>query len=751
MRYARFEPRFPSLPCALVCIGVCVAVCITACTTTGVVPRTDVATGKAPDARAPADPITALNARAKAGGVVESIHGMTVADPYRSLEQHSELTDAWIEAQTDRTERALAALRNPARDERLFQLLSIGSIGEIALGGSRVFATVREGTREQAALYVLENIPPAGEQAALGVPLLDPLSFGERASIDYFFPSPSGKRVAIGISHSGDERSVLQIIDVASRALLSERIEHAKWSAVAWLNDESGFYYTRYPAEGEPRYNADEPDTYFPAVLFHRIGSELSRDVRVWSSQVATDFPFPVVSDDDRYVVLHNQRTWTATDVQLFDRGAKPSARVLAPDAAHPLVPVLMGADREAIGTIHHGRLFLLTNLNADRKRIVSVPLAHPSDQSAWRDLVPEGPGTIESWTLANDQIAVHTVQDVRSQLALFDLDGKLISSIAMPTAGSIESLASDPKTGALAYLFSSFFYPPALFARATMSEEPSIRHQVTHDLDLSAYEVTQAKVASADGTLIPLYAVHKKGLAHDGQAPVLLTGYGGFNVSLLPDFTRNAIYWLERGGVYVVANLRGGAEYGESWHRSGMLENKPHVFEDFEAVLRWLSTSRISNPQRIAIIGGSNGGLLMGAAITRAPALFAAAVAQVGLYDMLRYPLFPPAALWITEYGDPREAKAAQWLHAYSPYHRVVDGTHYPAVMIETADRDTRVHWAHSTKLTARLQEAQAGSRPIYFYMEHEQGHGSGTRLRDLVEQYSRYYAFIEHELNLR
>jgi prolyl oligopeptidase len=682
-----------------------------------------------------------LNAQARALGVTETLHGMTIQDPYRALEQRSALTDAWITAQTQRTEDALAKLRDPAREERLAQLLSIGSFGSLAIGGERVFALVREGQREQAALFEMTT--------SLGEPLLDPLSHGERAAIDWIYPSLSGRFITLGLSNNGDERSTLRVLDVDKRALLADSIAHAKWSSVAWLSDDSGFYYTRYPAEGEPQWNAEEPDSYFPLVLFHRLGSDPKTDIVVWRSERATDFLYGSLSDDDRYLVLHNMRTWTAIDVHLFDRGADAEARALTPEAAHPLRPIVTGIENQTSGVVHQGQLYLLTNIAADRKRIVRAPVDRAADQAAWQDVVPESSATIEGWTIAKDQLLVHTVENVRSHLSLRRLDGTGLTELPLPTAGSVEGLSADPVTGHFAFGFSSFFYPPAIFAKRGAMPEPI--YQVPNDLDLASLEITQLRARSKDGTEVPVHLVHKKGMARDAKNPVLLTGYGGFNVALLPDFTRNALYWIERGGVYAVANLRGGSEFGESWHRAGMLEHKQHVFEDFEAVLELLSTSKISAPERIAIMGGSNGGLLVAAAITRAPQRFAAAIANVGLYDMLRYHLFPPAQIWTSEYGDPREPDAARWLAAYSPYHHVVPGTRYPAVLIESADHDTRVHWAHSTKLAARLQEAQGGERPVYFYLEKQQGHGAGTRLHDLVVQYSRAYAFIETQLGVR
>lgn len=711
-----------------------------------------------PSAVGPADvehDIARLNAEARRGAVTETLHGVAVEDPYRALESDTPATRAWIEAQTARTRKALAALENPLTAARLEALLGIGYIDSVSVGGTRLFVTMREGKREQAALYVVEDGKLAAE------PLVDPLTWGERAALDWSFPSPDGRYVAFGISENGDERSVLQVIDVAARKLVADRIDHAKWCSLSWLNDASGFYYSRYPRPGEPNYDAKEEDTYFPRVFFHRLGGDPTGDPRVFGSETKTDFPYVAVGDQDRWVVVGNFRGWTASDVYLLDRGARADARVVAPDATHALVPVVTGEDKLTTGVVHRGALYLVTNIDAPKKRVVRVAPTRAADRKAWRTIVAESAAAIEDWALTRDTLAVHYIADVRSRLAWFALDGETRGDVALPTGGSIESIGAQPGSSRLAFVFDSFFEPPTLFvedlgatgapAQGKARPAPTRVHQVAHDLDTRAFTQSEATVKSADGTPVHVYYVHRKDLARDGENPVLLTGYGGFDVSLLPEFTRTALYWLERGGVYAVANLRGGGEFGETWHRAGMLAQKPRVFEDFEAVIRWFSESRISRPEKIAISGGSNGGLLMGAMITRVPGAFRAAVADVGLYDMLRYPLFPPAALWITEYGDPKQPEAARWLGAYSPYHRVNVDTAYPAVLVETADHDTRVHWAHSTKFAARLQEAQAGPLPIYFHMEKQQGHGRGTRLSDLVRRYVRRYAFLEDALGMR
>jgi prolyl oligopeptidase len=354
----------------------------------------------------------------------------------------------------------------------------------------------------------------------------------------------------------------------------------------------------------------------------------------------------------------------------------------------------------------------------------------------------------------AGDRIVVHYVENVQSRIRVFSRTGQPVRDVTLPALGAIDGLSAQPGRGhrRVAMTFSSFFYAPSLLVFDVDADlAPERVDQVATDVDPAAYELEQESVPSRDGTPINVYWMAKRGVvAHDGTAPVLLTGYGGFNVSLLPGFSRSALYWLERGGVYASANLRGGAEFGEAWHRAGMFEKKTNVFDDFEAVIRWLTTSRISNPDRIAISGGSNGGLLMGAMITRAPGTFRAAAAHVGLYDMVRYHRFPPAELWTSEYGDPDEADALAYLLAYSPYHRVVNQTAYPAVLVTTADHDSRVHWAHSTKFAARLQEATSSDRPIYFHMERQVGHGAGTPVSEIIQRYVRQYTFLMDQLGM-
>jgi prolyl oligopeptidase len=697
----------------------------------------------------PEDPlvrIRELNAKARAHGVVEQFGDLSVEDPFRALEEESPLTRAWMDAQSDHTARSLQPWMTSAQRDRLRALFSVGSLGAAALGGERIFYVKREGAREQPALY-MASVGSEGSPTLL----LDPVDHGDRASLDWFYPSPDGRLVALGLSHRGDERSTLRVLDVESRSFLADTIPRTKWTRLAWLPDASGFYYTRYPGPGERGYDAEKPESYFPRVYFHALGIEAESDPLVYGSEGPTDFPSVSVSDDGRWVVLNVFRGWSRSDVYLLDRDEPASKRSEAQEGGRA-VPVAVGLDALTYGRVHGGRLYLFTNADAPRWRLVAVDPLEAPRRERWRDVVPQQPrATLEGWAIAGDTIVIHAIDDVRSRLLRFDLDGATLPEAPLPDRGSAAGLTDAPGGKRVAFTFSSYLHAPSLLVLDAGREEPRVVDRIHHDVDLSRYVLRVEQVRSRDGTAVPVQLVHRRDLEPTGSHPVLLTGYGGFNLALLPSFSRSALYWLERGGVYAVANLRGGGEHGEHWHRAGAGEDKPRVFEDFEAVLTWLATSGISRPDRIVITGRSNGGLLMGATITRAPHAFAAAATYVGLYDMVRYARFPPAELWTSEYGDPEEPGALRFLHGYSPYHQVRDGVAYPAVLVEAADHDSRVHWAHSTKLAARLQEATASDAPVYFFMQRQVGHGAGTRLSDLVEEYARMFAFFDSVLAAR
>jgi prolyl oligopeptidase len=726
-----------------------------------IAPPTSRAAPVAPAAAAPtvaARDTDAINAPARAGAVTETLHGVEVADPYRALETESPVTAAWVQAQDARSEAYLAAHPRPDITRRLGQLLAIGNLRGASIGGSRVFYTKRDGQREQAVVMVSERAASGAWSAPRQ--LFDPHAVGERSAVDWMAPSPRGRYLALGVSQNGDERSTLRVLEVATGRLLPEAIAHTKWCRLSWLPDEAGFYFTRYPREGEAHHDPAAEDTYWRAMFFHRLGAapDGAADARVFDVADRTHAPSPDVSDDGRWLVINLFKGWSRTEVHLVDRRAPVAAGAL-PRAA----PVVVGRESISHATVHRGRMFVLTNDGAPRFAIHGAPAAAlmtppsspptaPFAAAPWRPVVAQGPHPIEDFALAGDRLVVGHLENIATHLRSLSLDGADPRDIPLPADGSAPSVVSSGDGPVVAFGYQSFFEPSAIMAVDARPSglRPAVVDRATADVDFSRFVVERAAVPSRDGTPINAFILRPRAATPDGRNPVLLYGYGGFNVSLLPTFRRDPIYWLERGGIYVVANLRGGAEFGEDWHQAGAMGNKEHVFEDFEAVLGWLSTSRWSSPSRIAINGGSNGGLLMGAMLTRAPEAFAATFASVGLYDMVRFARFPPAEIWTSEYGDPARPDAFAWLHAYSPYHRVRDGVRYPAAWIETADHDTRVHWGHSTKFAARLQDAQAGDAPVLFYMQRDVGHGAGTQRSDELRRLTRMFTFVEDRLGV-
>lgn len=719
------------------------------------------------------DDLEGWNRAARAGAVTEDVHGTAVADPYRSLEDDTPETRAWIDRQTARSERYLAAHARPAMERRLNQLNDIGLVGGATVVSGKVFYRRRDPGREQPALMIAD-VPtgPATTPNASARVLLDPTRYGERAAMDWFVPSPRGRFVAFGVSQNGDERSTLRVLDVQTGAVRAEAIEHTKWCRLSWLPDETGFYYTRYPREGEEGFDAARPDTYWRRLYLHRFAArpDGGDDPLVFAGSDRTEAPSPAVSPDGRWLVINLFKGWSRSDVLLVDR------RAPVPAGQRPrAIPVAAGHESLNDGAVYRGRLYLTTNRDAPRYRVVAAaipallaldvrrraappaaaetPLAGPP-AGPWRTVLAEGPHPLEETVFAGERIVARYLENIVSRVRVFTLDGAAQGEVSLPAEGSVLSLGSQDDQPHVALVFTSFFLPASVHTLDTRTPRgataPTLVDAPAMDVDTSRYQLSRGLARSADGTEINVFYMHRRDAPRDGTNRVFLNGYGGFNVALTPRFNPRALYWLERGGVYAVANLRGGSEFGEAWHRAGSRENKRRVFEDFEAAIRWFASSGLSAPDRIAIQGGSNGGLLMGAMITRCPDAFRAAVADVGLYDMVRFHRFPPAEIWTTEYGTPERAEDFRYLYEYSPYHRLQPGTRYPAVWVSTADHDTRVFWGHSTKFAARLQESQSGVAPVYFFMERNVGHGAGMQRSDQVRSWVRMFTFVEDRLGM-
>lgn len=654
---------------------------------------------------------------------VERVHGYRVRDPFRVLETEAGAR-RWIEIQNRKTETQLRGLGGPGVAARLGELLSIGVVSRPRVSGGRTFYLARDEGVEQSILYWLDGEKP--------VPLVDPNELsrgGEKVAIDWYYPSRTGKLVAYGLSKDGDEESELRVVEVETGKDRGERIPHTRACDLAWLPEDAGFYYTRYPAEG----------LYDRRVHLHRLGDDPREDPLVFGEgRARTDWPSVGLSPDGRQVLLGVFQGWTSSELHLLRHGGRVVRPLFTGHASR-----LEGA--EWLGN----RIVARTNHGAPRWRLVSLSPGRPEPEH-WRTLVPEGAGVLDAHLVTGKYLVIHRVERAVSRLLVHRLDGTLLREIELPGPGTVADIDAEPAGGPVVFTYSSFFHAPEVFRFDPAAGEVESVARVATDVDTSRWVVRQVDYPSYDGTRVPMFLVHEEGLELDGDHPTLLSGYGGFDVSLTPSFRRNVLFWLERGGIYAVANLRGGGELGEAWHRAGKREKKFQVFEDFEYAARYLHREGYTNPARLAVIGGSNGGLLVGAAITRFPHLFRAAIGSVGLYDMLRFHRFPPAELWVDEYGDPEDPADFGYLLGYSPYHQVVDGVRYPACLLVTADKDTRVHWAHTAKFAARLQEATASEHPVLFYLSRKEGHGSGKGRSDIIREYTRKYAFLLAALGL-
>lgn len=666
--------------------------------------------------------------------VTEVLHGIEVVDPYRWLEdgQSAEVT-AWTEAQNLHTEAWLSAV--PARERirgRLRQLLGIGVLGTPNPASGRYFYQRRDGSTNQPILYVRDGLH--GEDRVL----IDPnaLSADGTTALDWYHMSQDGRRLAYGLSADGSEQSVLHVLDVDRLAALPDRIPHTRSGDVAWLLDNSGFYYTRYPAPGDVPAGEEQ---YHRAVWFHRLGDDPANDTLVFAPAEKEHWPGVALSDDGRWLLVSVARTFDETDLYIRDR-----------EAGGDFVPVAKDLPATFDGQVAHGHLYIRTNLEAPTFRLYRADPAAPA-REGWSEVVPpRAEAVLTSVGVSANHLVLDYLERASSRLRVARHDGSAMREIPLPTLGSLYGLGMEADTDELLYGFSSFTMPPSVYRVDLATGETALWQRVDAGIDPERYRVSQVGYPSADGTIVSMFLVHRFDVTPDGQRPAFLTGYGGFNISMTPSFSRSMLLWLESGGVLAMPNLRGGGEYGEAWHQDGMLGRKQHTFDDFIAAAEWLVAEGWTTPAHLAAQGGSNGGLLMGAVLTQRPDLFRAVVVQVPLLDMLRYHRFLIARLWIPEYGSADDPEQYRWLAAYSPYHHVEDGAKYPAVLIATAESDTRVDPLHARKMAARLQQASRSGHPVLLRLESKAGHGAGKPLAKLLDELTDTWTFIWHELGI-
>jgi prolyl oligopeptidase len=691
-----------------------------------------------PPSRAPAEegrrPLT------RTSETVETLHGVAVTDPYRWLEDGaSPEVKAWTDDQNARTRRYLDAIEGRGRLEKeITSALEVGFVAAPqARRGERVaryFHLKREGAQNQPRLYAREG--QGGEDRVL----IDvaSLSADGTTALDWWYPSRDGRLVAWGASESGTEDSVLHVRDVATGKDLPDRIDRTRFASIAWLPDGKRFYYSRYPAPGtvppgEERYHA--------RIYLHALGQDPKDDALVFGEgRGKTDIPDVLVSPNGRWLVVHVHMGWDRSEVYVKDL-AKRGA---------PWRPVVERVAALFDPQVEDDRLWIHTNDGSPRYRLFAVDYGH-LDRSSWREVIPEGKDVLRDVEILKSELVASYLHDASSRLERFTHDGRSKGAIALPSLGSASTSRLEG-SDELFVGFSSYVVPSEVHRvdlRHGARLAPWDRVASASSARADDVEVTQAFAQSKDGTRVPMFVVAKRGTRRDGQNPTILSGYGGFNLNQTPAFSERILTAVRNGAVWVTAVLRGGGEYGEGWHEAGMLAKKQNVFDDFYACAEALFREKITSPERLAITGGSNGGLLVAVAVTQRPEMFRAALSRVPLTDMLRYHRVGIAKLWIPEYGDPERADQFAFLHAYSPYHHVVPGTRYPATMFTTAESDTRVDPMHARKMAARLEDAQGdGSRPVLLRVESKAGHGAGKPVTKYAAEVTDELSFLLHEL---
>jgi prolyl oligopeptidase len=670
----------------------------------------------------------------------ETLHGVKIVDNYRWLEDgQSPETQKWVEEEMAYTRGMLDPL--PGRDaihKRLTELLGIGSISQPQIGGKYYFYTRREGMQNQPIVYVREGVE-GKDRVLLDV---NQLAADGTIALDWYQPSENGKYLVYGTSPSGSEISTLHIIETKTGNALPDTIDRTRAASIAWTLDNSGFYYTRYPKKGDV---PEGQEMYNRHVFYHELGTDPETDPPIFGEgRDPEDWPSVSLDNDGRLLLITVQQGWTKTELFLMDLKKRT-----------PPTRVTTGKNFIYSGSVYNGRLYIVTNEDAPRYRVF-VAEAGDYERDNWKEIIPQTDAVLQGAAVWGGKLFTQYEQNASSQLKIFDLDGTKLHDLMLPALGTVFGSDGKWNRDEIFYGFLSFTVPPTVYRYDLKSGTTSLWAKVdAPSIDPAAYEVNQEWFHSKDGTRVPMFIVNKKGLKKDGHNPTLLTAYGGFNVSLTPSFSRTAYLWMEHGGVYAVANLRGGAEFGEDWHRAGMLDKKQNVFDDMIAAAEHLIAEKYTDTDHLAIQGGSNGGLLMGAMITQRPDLFRAVVCQVPLLDMLRYQNFQIAKLWIPEYGSSDNPEQFKWLYAYSPYHHVKPGTGYPAILFMTADTDTRVDPMHAKKMAAEMQaEAKNGAsktRPILLRIESKAGHGAGKPVTKQIEEFTDMYSFLFWQLGVK
>ena len=672
---------------------------------------------------------------------VDTYHGIKVPDPYRWLEddvRESDDVKQWVDAQNEVTFAYLESI--PERDlikERLKALWDYDRYGMPAKEGGLYYYTYNDGLQNQDVIYVQANLDA---EAKL---LVDPNSWSDDGTVALasYFPSPDGKHMAYLIQDGGSDWRKARVIQVDNGTVLDDELDWLKFTGLTWAKDGSGFYYSRYPEpKDEEKFQSLNLNQ---ALYFHRLGTQMDEDVLIYTQPENPEWGYSAsVTDDGAHLVI---TVWKGTD----DRYQIVHQDLTDPDAKPGMLIEGFDNDYSLVGNVG-SELFFRTNKDAPRNRLIAIDVNDPEPEN-WREIIAEGPDVLDGVSLVGGKIVTDYMQDAQTVVKIFDLDGKQTGTVDLPgigTASGFNGKFDDPETF---FVYTSYNTPTMVNRLDIETGEVSVFRQPDVDFNSDDYVVKQVFYESGDGTRVPMFIAHHKDVVPDGKTPTMLYGYGGFNISLTPGFSITRLAWMEMGGVYAVANLRGGGEYGQAWHKAGTKLNKQNVFDDFIAAAEYLIAENYTNPSKLAIFGGSNGGLLVGAVTNQRPDLFAAAVPAVGVMDMLRFHEFTAGRFWVDDYGSSENPEEFDALYAYSPYHNVKTGADYPAVMVTTADTDDRVVPGHSFKYAAAMQKAQGGAAPILIRIETRAGHGAGKPTDMVIEDYADRWAFLVRNLGMR
>ncbi len=653
---------------------------------------------------------------------------MEIVDPYRWLEdQDAPDTRSWLRAQNRYTRRLLDAIGGrETLTQRLNELVRVDSIGVPSERNGRFFY-FRRRADEELSVYCMRNGLTGRERV-----LLDPhkLTSDLSASYTVHHLSKDGKWVLYGVREGGQEETDMRILEVDTGRELPYRLPRAYYLGITLTPDRRGLYYTRMTPDGS-------------RVFYHQLGTNPANDKLIFGEGYSPDQILGcAMSEDGRWLLFYVYQGWARN--LLYAHRYNPDQPEVLPNLIH----LTEGTEGTLFVDIFNDVAYARTTWNAPNGRVLRRDLSNPN--ATWHEVIPESERILQSASIIDGKLCTVSLREVRPEVEFWSLEGKPLFSVPMPQLGALAGLSGRSDSPNLFFGFTSFNLPTTLYHYDLRTGRRRVWSRLHVPVRPSDFEVRQVWYTSKDGTRVPMFLAHKKGLKRNGNNPTLLTGYGGFRASSLPYFSAMAVAWMEMGGIWALPNLRGGGEFGEAWHKAGMLHNKQNVFDDFISACEYLIQERYTRPERLAVYGGSNGGLLVGALMTQRPDLVGAVICTYPLLDMLRYHKLLVGSFWIPEYGNPDDPEAFQWLRAYSPYHNVKHGTPYPAVLFVTGDSDTRVSPAHARKMTALLQSATSSGKPVLLLYDTQAGHAGGRPIREIVRETADMLLFLKWTLGI-